>query len=214
MNVETMPEISDEKIIQTPDSKSLFEQVKDVVFKFNSYKVKETVSTVQFKNKDEPTEVLTQAEFIAACSTGKSAGNFEPVVVIINPKAELKTLIFNDLEIKDSNYLSKFLKKFNEACELATGFKISEETKSYSSFNAVPAKKEKSAFTKAIAAINAKLYKAEINDTAEKVAKIKLERVQLYIKEGIIPRASFKDLDLFNQVKNAENAEVINPPNN
>lgn len=98
-------------------NKTLFEQILEVVEKYNSYSSLKAVSTTVYVNKKDETEVITESDFISAFKAGKSIADYNEVVETVNPKEELKTLIFGEKPVTTLYDLQLFVK----ACEAATG---------------------------------------------------------------------------------------------
>lgn len=170
-------------------SKTLFEKIEEVVNKYNSYSSLKTKSTTVYVNIDDDTEIITESDFAEAFKKGKSIKDYKVVTEVVKPKEELIQMIFGDEKPK---YLS--LSKFIKICEEVTGVKIIDLKEEK------PVKKGKE-FANKINAINQKIVKAKKDNDTELERKLRADRVYIYLIAKKAPKASFKDMDLYNELK-------------
>lgn len=175
---------------------TLFEQILEVVEKYNSYSSLKDVTTTIYKSKADQTEVITEADFLTAFKSGKSINDFEEVTEVVSPKAELKALIFGDKAITTLYDLQIFV----QACELATGKKVNF-------LSAAPAqkekkeKKEKSGYAIKYAALKQAIKSAkDKGDTEKETLKIQ-EICQLMIDSDRTPKSTFGYMKVYNELK-------------
>lgn len=104
------------------EQKSLSKMILDVNEYYNGHQPLKTVITPVYRNKTNPSDFFecTEAALAAAFKAGKSLTDFELVEEEVNPKEELRTLIFGTGDITPLSELLVFIK----ACEAATGKRI------------------------------------------------------------------------------------------
>lgn len=170
-------------------SKSLYEQMLGVVEYYEAHRPLKIVTTSVYRNKKDQTEVITPADFTTAFLAGKSIKDYDLITDVFNPKAELAKMIFGDAKPKVLQ-----IAKFFEVCEKLTGVTITAP------IEAEEVEKDKG-FAKKMNAINQKIIKAKKDNKPDLERKFRGERIFLYFGAGKVPKASFKDWDLYNELK-------------
>lgn len=174
---------------------SLFKQLEELAKKYYNGPVLTKVSSqTYYQHKENETDrFINPDEFINRKLNG---ADYEKVVILSSPKDSFLKEFFNNDEYKitkDVIHSMHVVKLILAGTGLISPLAVNPEQ-----VNLPYSSQKKTLFNKKITSLNAKLQKAK--GTPEEQA-IRLERVNYYIQEGVEPRDTFKDIELYKKEK-------------